>query len=40
MNSGNLSQGLLEEGDKIKAPNELDGNPDSGHVLTESLGRR
>lgn len=33
----NLSQGLLEEGDKIKAPNELDGNPDSGHVLTEKI---
>jgi len=33
----NLGQSLLEEDQKIKPPNELDGNPDSGHVLTEKI---
>ncbi|CAK9077143.1 Protein mono-ADP-ribosyltransferase PARP12 (ADP-ribosyltransferase diphtheria toxin-like 12) (ARTD12) (Poly [ADP-ribose] polymerase 12) (PARP-12) (Zinc finger CCCH domain-containing protein 1) [Durusdinium trenchii] len=34
----NLASQLEESDAKIKSPNELDGNPESGHVLTEQPG--
>ncbi|CAK9077284.1 Beta-catenin-like protein 1 (Nuclear-associated protein) (NAP) [Durusdinium trenchii] len=33
----NLASQLEESDAKIKSPNELDGNPESGHVLTEKI---